>query len=392
MLLVVATSVSLQLGEVVVRIAAPQHLIVAQPGLFEPVDSVGWIFRPNISLPVSTGERVVEVHTDRERFRTGRAGRREGAREVLLLGDSFLAALQVEHEQSVTGLLEQALGDSVAFRNAGVPGWGPSQYLIRARGLLRAGRFGAVAVFVYIGNDIDAKRRQYYPPHAIDQRARLRIPARLAWKRIVNAIVLPLNDWLKEHSHAFVLIKNRTLVLRMKLGLAPTYFPQDFLRTASGSERWSTTAAILNDIDRLGWEDARPTVFVLIPAAFQTEPTVFAAYMRGLRIDSSTVDLDQPTNRLSAALRADGLCVIDALPAFRDEAARGRRMFGSVDRHLSPDGNVVLARMVAPALRAALGTRDARAACAAVGVVTTPQNPEPIGRNGTHGRQRTRRH
>jgi len=365
-LLGIGTLVGLVLAEVVVRVVAPQQLIVGQPKLFGPVDSLGWAFQPEADLPVNTGERVVRVRTDHERFRVGGGGRRDRAKEVLLLGDSFVAALQVDHEQSVAGLLEAFLGDSVSIRNAGVPGWGPSQYLLRARSLMRPGRFDAVVVMVYVGNDIVTARRDYYPPRAIDQRARFHWPRRMTWKAFVEAFGRPINDWLESHSHGYILVKNRTAVLRMQLGLAPDYFPADFLVSSADTPRWTVTASILQGIAELAGSGGRATVFVLVPAPYQTDPAAFTSYARGLGIDSSAVDLDQPNRLLGAALRSGGACVIDALPLFRAETRRGGRLFGTVDQHLSPSGSVVLAELLRPALVAALESRDAKIACSSV--------------------------
>jgi hypothetical protein len=92
-------------AEVLVRIVEPQQLIVDRPDIWQPRDTVGWEHRPNVQTTVNTGEGFVHFRTDAEGFRIGRAGRVEGDRQVLLIGDSFMEALQVEYEQSLAGLM-----------------------------------------------------------------------------------------------------------------------------------------------------------------------------------------------------------------------------------------------------------------------------------------------
>ncbi len=101
--------VTLLFAELAIRLIAPQQLIQIRPDIWQPVDSIGWARRPNVSTTINTGERTVDIHTDRDGFRVGANGRTEAERQVLLLGDSFMEALQVQHEQSFAALLEERL-------------------------------------------------------------------------------------------------------------------------------------------------------------------------------------------------------------------------------------------------------------------------------------------
>jgi hypothetical protein len=139
-----AVLLMLLLSELVVRLAAPQQLIQIRPELWRSVDSLGWMKRPDVTVQMNTGERTVTIHTDRDGNRVGAAGRTEAPTQVLLVGDSFMEALQVNHEQTVAHLWEEAssrqLGRPIAVRNSGVAGWGPNQYLVRARQMLQRER------------------------------------------------------------------------------------------------------------------------------------------------------------------------------------------------------------------------------------------------------------
>ncbi len=228
-------------GEVLVRIVAPQQVIVKRPDIWQPVDTLGWAHRPGVNTTINTGERTARLFTDRDGFRVGSLGRLEGKRRILLLGDSFMEALQVDYEQSLAGLLETRLaarlGETVAVRNTGVGGWDPPQYLMEARREVGREPLDLVLVSVYLGNDVVSRRIERYPPGPpVDAPFhQLRLPRRLTYGELVDAVFYPINDFLKARSHLFVLVKKEASTLRMRLGLTAEYFPDELLRREAAS-------------------------------------------------------------------------------------------------------------------------------------------------------------
>ena len=99
---------------------------------------------------------------------------------------------------------------------------------------------------------------------------------------------------------------------------------------------------------------------MLVPAPFQADTAAFYQALRGFRIDTSAVDLDQPNRLLSQAMRAFHLDVLDVLPDFRRAERSGVRLYGTVDPHLSPEGHDVLEREVEPAVAARLSHASGR--------------------------------
>ena len=347
-----ALSVGLGLGEWLVRWVAPQQLVLKRPDVWQPVDSLGWVNRPNLNTTINTGERTVRLFTDQDGFRVGPAGRVEGTQRILLLGDSFMEALQAEYDQSLPGLLEARLAPrlhhAVAVRNTGVGGWDPPQYLIEARRTLGREPFDLVLVAVYLGNDIVPEPIERYAPRAPVEVHRLRLPRQLNGRELIDAVLYPVNDFLELRSQLFIFLKTRLHSLRTRLGLTAEEFPVGLLRQEAGSPRWSVTARILSDIRDVARTHGVPTTFVLIPAPYQVDSAEFHRSLQGFRIDSSAVDLGQPNRLLAAAMRGHHLEVLDVLPAFREAQQGGSRLYGQVDRHLSPAGHELLARLVEP--------------------------------------------
>ena len=366
-----AVGVSLLLAEGAVRLVAPQQLILIRPDIWQPADTVGWLHRPNVDAQINTGERTVQIVTDREGFRVARTGRADAATQVLLMGDSFMEALQVEFEDSFAGLLERELaarlGQTVAVRNASVGGWGPNQYLLRTRALLARDTFDLVVVALYVENDAIKLRWDRLPPRQPAERSHFRLPRKLSREELVSAFLAPINDGLEVRLHLYIMLRNQLQTLRMQIGLTPAYFPDYFLKSEAMSERWALTADLSHDLAGAAAARGIPTVFVLIPAPYQVESDVFARYVRGFGLDSAEVDLDQPSRLLFEEFRARDLTVIDALDAFRQAQAAGTPLFGSVDPHLSPEGHRFLTELVTPAAAELLGapTCDGQApACA----------------------------
>jgi hypothetical protein len=344
-----AIALGVGLAEVFVRIAAPQQLVLIRPDLWQPADTVGWLRRPNVNVRVNTGERPVDVITDDRGFRIGAHGPVEADQQVLLLGDSFMEALQVQYEQSASGLLEASLpalvGAPVAVRNAGVGGWNPEQYALYAASMLARDDYDAVVTSVYLRNDVIDARRGYYPPREHVERHSLRIPRRLSWGELTNAILRPFNDYMEERSH---------------LCLAPLEFPPEFLKAAASAPWWDVTAGILQQIDAVAAEHGIPALFVLIPAPVQVDSASLMQYVRGFDLDPRLVDIDQPNRELGGRMDSLGLRTHDLLSEFRAAHVAGAQLYGRVDTHFSPEGNELFAQIVAPMIADLLASTDAR--------------------------------
>jgi hypothetical protein len=338
------------IGEIAVRIVAPQQLIIARPDLWQSADTVGWLRRPNIDGSINTGEGAIRLIADSEGFRIGKQGRATGL-PILFLGDSFIEALQVEYEQTVTFLLESALptaiGQQVAVRNAGVGGYGPSQYYLRARSLLPRDKYRVVITAVFVGNDAQPKRVEYFPPRVSEQR-HFRIPTQFSKSEYVDAVLGPTNDFLEERSHLYVMTRKRLDNMRMKAGLHPLDFPREFMRSEATSPRWDVTADICDDIRDLAEKHGAHALFVLIPTDFQVDKRTFDAYVSGFGIDPTAVDLEQPTRRLLEEFAERKLQIVDVLPKFRELNAAGNDLYGDIDPHLSATGHRALADLLLP--------------------------------------------
>lgn len=365
-LLVATLLLSLGIAELAVRLIMPQQLILVRSDVWQAVDTLGWAKRPNLQTDINTGERTVGLTTDSLGLRIPALGRpvelSATAVRVLLLGDSFMEALQVEYEQSLAGLLETHLSDSlgtpVEVWNTGVAGWGPSQYLLTARWLLSRVSFDHVIVALYVGNDAVLKRHDYVPPRSPTVLHRLRLPRSLSVREFRDAMFYPVNDFLERRSHLYILFKRGSENLLAKLGLGGPEFPFEIRRQEAASPRWGITADIAADLGAEARRHGVSTTFVLIPSAYQVDTVVFRSFARTFDLDPAHVDLDQPNRLLVREFRSRNLRVVDALEALRIANETGRQLFGSVDEHLSAEGHAVMATLTVPPVLEAMRARD----------------------------------
>ena len=223
LLITFLTLITLLLAEAAVRTFLPQQLIEFSQNVYVPADEFGFKLKADNDIWVNRGDRKVHLLTDEDGYRTGEAGRIDTDINILALGDSFLEALQVNYEQTITALIEDRLsqesGKSVSILNTGVSMYNPNHYLMVARKELAREEFSLVVVFVYLANDIVDERISYYKPLAPTTKHELRIPESFNKREIIDAVLYPVNDFLENRSHLFVLFKDQGRTLLARLGL-----------------------------------------------------------------------------------------------------------------------------------------------------------------------------
>jgi hypothetical protein len=350
--------VCLLVAEGAVRIVAPQQLLILRGDIWQPVDSLGWNHRPNLATSINTGEGSVHVFTDHRGYRVGEHGPVDGERTVLLLGDSFMAAFQVEYEESVAGLMERGLaasmGAPVAVRNAAVGAWDPPHYLIKIRRALDREPADLAVVALYLGNDIVDWNIDAFDPRDPTPRPEFRLPRSLGPGAWIEGILRPADFHLRRVSHLHVLARSRLLELRMRLGLSAIYFPEEFLASEADSFRWDLTEEILGNVAAEAQARNVPLVFVMLPTHFQVERGRLEQHLRVHGLDPAEVRIDQPNEILGERLRRRGLTVLDPLPDLRAAYEDGERLYGGVDPHFSAAGHRVTWTHVADTLAALL--------------------------------------
>lgn len=346
----VSLLVGLLLGEVVVRMVAPQQLIEFRSDIYRGADSLAWEHQPNVrGNRINTGEREIQFYTDEAGNRVAATGKVQADTKVLLIGDSFAQALQVDYAQTLGALLETRLpakwGAPVYVRNTGVSGWAGNHYAIKMRRELARDTFQLAIVTVTLENDEE-------PGHIVrDAKTpniehKFHVPTAWTFGGLVEAFAYPLNDALETRSHLFILGRHAFQQFLMKKGLSPLPMPVWYYRDSLQSMVWDSSSALLNEAAQAADAHGVPTLFVLLPSSFQVDSADFNRYVTGFGIDSSRIDLNQPNRLYQERLERFGRIVIDATPALRAANERGVRTHGRFDPHLSPEGHVLVEELI----------------------------------------------
>jgi lysophospholipase L1-like esterase len=267
---------------------------------------------------------------------------------LLALGDSFVEAMQVEHEETMTSLLADRLaarcGDSIRILNTGVAGWDPNQYRIELERILGNISVDGILTFVYLGNDIVQERLESYRARQPVQQHSLQFPKRLSWSGLTESIAYPINDFLEVRSHLFIFTKNRLKYALMRVGLTAYYFPTSLLLSQASSQRWGTTADILQEIARIGKLHDLRSLFILIPSPQEADLKEGQRTAKAFGITSGAFDLDQAHRLLAEEITRRNLIVVDTTSALRSAIDRRMRdVYGQVDDHLGKQGHQVVA-------------------------------------------------
>jgi lysophospholipase L1-like esterase len=360
-LLLVALSLAAAtgLGEIGVRLLGLQgrQQVRVVPGkgiIFEP----GSAYR-HVKEGSSSGRFNRQGFRDRERT----IAKPPGGYRILVLGDSFVEALQVPLDEAFPAVLEDRLrlrpgGGAVEVLAMGQSGFGTASELMRYLDFGADYRPDVVLLAFYAGNDVRDNSRLlsgdapgfYFTrdPDGALRPDRSRIEA---LERARDAETLA--DRLRRVSDLFALVSERLYVLRQgrraTLPAAAADGGADLYLEDAGPawrEAWDVTEAIL---DRLADETAARgsrLAIVSIGTAEQVEEELGRALVAG----AAGLDLDRPDRRLEAMAARRGVPCLRLAPGLRAAEAGGSGpLYGFGERrggHWNARGHRVAAELL----------------------------------------------
>jgi lysophospholipase L1-like esterase len=296
-----------------------------------------------------------------------------GTLRVVLLGDSFVEAVQVQQWEGVAERLEaeltESMGRPVEVINAGVSAYGTGQELLLLEQEVSKYQPDVVLLLFFVGNDItnnnyrlelwDNNLKLALKPYwDLDRQGNLRmIPGPppnpptgfvqtmrnccLLYNVVETGVFNKLNqDYPRERLEA---IGGLRTPLR---GLYDTEPEDEWLRA------WRISEALLARIRDVSTGLGAPLIVAGAPEWRTLDEPTWRQEVASARLDSGRLQISAPTDQLGTIVDRLGVPYIDLLPPFQQAAASGGGpYYFDFDKHWSPQGHALAAHVIADALR-----------------------------------------
>lgn len=371
-LLPVAGRLLLVLASLVLVVAVMEaglRLVVRfPPPLFRADPVLGTTFRPDFDGNVFVEEsgRNVRLRFNSLGFRDREwtVDKPEGTRRIAVIGDSMIASIATDVDDTLARRLERLLEDDPAgvryeVMNFGVSGSSTAQELKLYESLVRRYRPDVVVCAFCVWNDLAdndnrltaSGNRVYFE---LDDGGDLRELPRSGGKSRAS-------NWLNDHSRLYVWQKHLTAKLKDRTTAAGGGVPPSkMIFCPEPPERieraWRLTEALLARFVDAVRDDGGTFVLAMMPSADQVyrerwDAVSSQAAKAGIRLDA-----DAPKRRLEEFCRRQDVGFVPIVDAFRDFAARGTVAatdewlhFGA-SGHFNEAGNRVAAEALADRL------------------------------------------
>lgn len=350
--LVAAAGVGLLLAEVLVRWLVPQPLMAIEPGLYEADPPGQYRLSPGYRGTMTNGvEFSHTVTVDARGFRsTGQETTPEGTEVplVALLGDSFTFGQGVEDEETFAALLPRFTPGPLRVVNAGLPGIGVPQAVVRYQRHVRSLAPEVIVLVVFLGNDLSDARPD---GEAI---------------RLVDGLIAPdatpsgLRSWLYRRSHLVRLTGTAGAApaigrLRRLLGLGEPFAVRTLRREMTNYVldpppslvvAHSDTEEAIARLAAACRDDGALLTAVLAPDRIQLIEASWRGALEMLRLDPAAYDPRRPQRVFARLFERHDVPVLDLTLAFEAALKRGERLYFRRDRHWNARGHQLAAEEI----------------------------------------------
>lgn len=331
---------ALALAELLIRLT-----IHVEPSLQIRDPVLGKKFAPNFTgqVWIEEAQRKVALRFNRDGFRGPDYPHQKpvGVKRIAVLGDSMVAAVAVDENDTMVGLLQSQLNNQSAVPwqvfNYGVAGSGTAQDLLVYRHVAADYQPDTVVLVYFMGNDFAdnspqlSSRRVYF--ELSDDDRLLPMP--------FDAHSSPGSAWLNQHSRFYVWQKTALAQLRGKLGARQDYWIFDSQPDARIEHAWQLNERIIKQLHDEVSAAGQRFLLVLYPAGEQVSHAQWQRVIDHLPIlganDASTFDPDYPRQRLARLATNEGIDWLDLTEAFRQH--QGAPLFFNGNGHFTEAGN-----------------------------------------------------
>lgn len=324
--------------------------------LFMQDPRVGHRLRPGAEARYTTPEFSTHIAINPQGVRDDApvGPKAPGEIRVVILGDSLVLSVQVEHDQTFAALLEQRLNADGGGRrwrviNAGVQGYGPVDAWLFYRHVIADLDPDLVLMTVFVGNDaVEAHDKVAWLDAGAPPSGAVRDEAATRLRRIVRASMVLQHVRLR-----WDLLKGRLAGPAAERPLT-TYLAEAPPEVRHGLDVSRRAFGLI--ADAAAARGARAGL-VLMPARFQVDDADYGRLRDIVAEGGGTLVRDAATTRFADALAPLDLPTIDLLPVLFSAPDRSG-LFFQRNVHLTPRGHQVVADALVDFVRAMAGERD----------------------------------
>ncbi|HXJ34550.1 MAG TPA: SGNH/GDSL hydrolase family protein [Candidatus Eisenbacteria bacterium] len=354
------------------------------PPLWRPSRIVGWGLIPNgrgekqiCAEDRLVARRPIVINSLGQRDRERSYRNTDGASRVLVLGDSFVEALQVELADTFLARIENDLG--VEMLNAGVSGYSTDNEVRAFKSTGRRYAPDVVILVFFIGNDVleNGARLFLLNPHGLPPKpwlrarppsAALRACAGMEYAANFVASTTPQLLWQRSRVVRSLEISAAQELTRrwcahpsgppLHDGVPEMLGVYREPSTPAWTEAWVTSEHLLRKLkDNVTRAGARLGV-VLAPYAAEYDPRMRVLETQYEILRNAKWDYDYPYRRLSALFEREGVPWMSLAPTFKAyyRSTHDSGCYAS-DAHWNEAGHEVVANALEPFVASLIGRR-----------------------------------
>ena len=339
--------------------------------LFEYNEIYGWQFIPGKSaMEVAPGEFEgwVTINSTGMRDEEYSVKKPDGKKRIAVLGDSFVANLDVENADVFTERMKKLLPSDWQVLNFGVNGFGPTQELLMLRNKVIHYEPDMVIMLIYSRNDFDDIAgtmdwiKGYKRPKAI-----LGGDGKVVIDPVLAQPPPPpesADRWRPSGGKeplSFKKIHLRSLLynyVRDRLFYRYNVFLMPEIRLCKKTPSRETEVSyilmkgILEEVRNFTRENGVGLIVVTAPTLVQVHDDVYWAKMkRKYGLDDERYDLFAPNKFIKQSCRDLGIRNLDLTPGLRQYASGGEILYYPHNQHWNKRGNQLVAEIISDYLR-----------------------------------------
>lgn len=362
-LILIGSSGGLIIAEIALRLILPTHKTnYARAIVLEDPTTGQTVHKKNMDELIYSGEaeREVRIKTNAEGY-VGKdypVEKPPGKKRIAILGDSYVAALQVDVEQNFSSQLEGKLKDTEVL-NFGVGGQGTVEELLRYEAYVKKYQPDLV-VLVFYPNDFE--NNQYYVP--IKEKITAEGPILVEAANANNkAGRRDIKIWLMDHSYLVrfldARVKQNAVLFKIAIatglqhqgilgapenGIHPSFFIFEQQPKPEVTEVFEFTTSVLEVFSVRAKENSSEFLVVYFPQADQVDENLWTSKNESLpQLREYEWDLDGPNTYLKSKLDIMNIPFLDFTPIFREHyKSTSTWIYNGGGGHLNPNGHALV--------------------------------------------------